>query len=219
MNPETNNVIQQQMEKLPPEVRTAITSPDLRKKLKEVGDRNKLHIDQLGILEDETVLVMMGLEDPNNFLDNLVKQVHIERSVAEKVEHEIGEQIFMPIREAMKKFMAAEQPIIGAGENIQNTPVSKLPPIAPRQMTPEASSLPVVSTPPPLPVVPSAPVSTPVVTPPPPVPPKPPVPPSNMAQADTMLSQKTVDLGAASPKTAPSVPDSYKKDPYREPAE
>ena len=60
---------------LPPEdVRTAITSVDLRNKLRSVAEKHRLHVDQAGALENETMLVMLGLEHPRDYIQNLERK-------------------------------------------------------------------------------------------------------------------------------------------------
>jgi hypothetical protein len=256
MEQEISMALREQMEKLPPEVQRAVTSPDLRKKIKEIGDRNKLHIDQIGLLEDETVLVMIGLEEPADFTDNIASHVRMEKEVAQRVSGEVSEKVFIPIRDAMKKFMSEEPKIVGSQEGIDSSTstttlasapsTSKLPPLEPRSSTPQAipntTFPPTPPTPHPLPPAPQIEKSvTPSSTPTPLNPAagsgersenqnvlaKPPMPISpNLHPTEIMLSEKTTQVPTspqatkgAEPKPQAPVPQPYKKDPYREPAE
>jgi hypothetical protein len=136
------DAVAEQMKKLPPEVQQVLTSPDFEKKLMDLSLKNRLHIDQMARLKNETTLVMMGLEDPANFYDNLLKEVRLSPEVAEKVQDDVAKELFEPIREAMKRFVGAPTPIISsptpspAPAVPPTSPVSKLPPIAPKPAVP-----------------------------------------------------------------------------------
>jgi hypothetical protein len=60
-------------------------------------------IDQAGKLEVETTLVMAGMEPINEYNNNLVKNVGLNRNLATIVAHDVDELIFKNIREALKK--------------------------------------------------------------------------------------------------------------------
>ena len=64
-------IIKEQLTKLPDDVKKAISSVDLRDKIKKIAEKNRLHIDQAGDLETETVLVMLGLEPTDDYKRNI----------------------------------------------------------------------------------------------------------------------------------------------------
>ena len=236
MNQELSGALQEQIKKLPPEVQDAIASPDLKKKIGEIGNKNKLHIDQVGLLEDEVLLVMIGIEDPADFPDNIVQHVKLETSVAGKVAEDVAQQIFLPIREAMKKFMGEDStPPASKNPSAMNMGKSVVMPSSvasapkPTVTTPQASVPAPASAAsmPPKPAAASAPaIAKPVM----------PSKPPEMHPADVMLTEKTVQVAPAAPNpavpTAPAntsqqqapkpeapKPAAYKADPYREPPE
>jgi len=187
--------IEQRLDELPENIRNAVLSAETGKHIREIGQRHNLHIDQLGKLEDETMLVMLGFFDPDAFNIQLEEQLLISVQDAAAVAKDVSDEIFMPIRDSLKRFMADRH-------------------AAPAQAQPQASA-PTVPTAP-------APVSTPVKinTPPPATPPVPlvvavpppvipvaPVMPPPMPAAEKMLTEQT------------TVKPIYKTDPYREPIE
>ncbi|OGC80366.1 hypothetical protein A2943_01235 [Candidatus Adlerbacteria bacterium RIFCSPLOWO2_01_FULL_51_16] len=221
MESETQKQIEERLGELPEDVRLAILSADFEKKVQTVGAKYNLHIDQLEVLGDETMLIMLGFADPSTFAANIEKQVRVSTDQAHKIGAEITEQIFLPIRESMKKFMegrAKEAPIVSAPPP-PSTPTPK--PVPPPSAPPKP-------TPPPAPAG-QSPLggAKPAVAPTAPIAPMPPI----MQQAQIMLSEKTVSKlpeKLQTGKTAPQPPAAssgqtkpppYKADPYREPPE
>jgi hypothetical protein len=88
---------------LPPEIQKVLLSTDLSKSLEEVVNRNKLMIDQAGTLESETLLILLGVEPLDKFIDNLTKNLGVSREKAVILAHDIDELIFKNMREALKK--------------------------------------------------------------------------------------------------------------------
>ena len=102
----SQEIIDEQMKKLPPEVREAIVSLDYDAKLTEIFKRQKLLIDQAEILETETSLVMLGLEPISNYIANLVKNMEISKEKAGEIAIDVNENIFKKIRASLEKMDA-----------------------------------------------------------------------------------------------------------------
>ena len=233
MDPETKDLIQKRFAELPPAVRSAITSADLRPKLQRIGQKYQLHIDQAGSLEDETTLVMMGFSDPAEFPDTLAKELGVSAEIAEQIAEDVSGEIFMPIRESMRAFteQQAAQPVATPSQPAAlSRPIAPQPagiaPVVPALAKPVPSA-PTAAPIPPVPVTPAAarPVQT-VPTPPPaPVPkPAPELHPAAVPlSVPTSSVAKTLDIGAGAipPSSAPAAAQEkkYPSDPYREPIE
>jgi hypothetical protein len=99
----TEQIIKEQLVKLPEDVRKAISSVDLRDKIKKIAEKHHLHIDQAGDLETETVLVMLGLEPTDDYKRNIKKALQISDTPAHAITFDVNKEIFMPIRESLKK--------------------------------------------------------------------------------------------------------------------
>lgn len=117
--------IEARLAELPQEVRNAVLSADLPAQLQEIGRRNNLHIDQVGKLQDETMLVMLGFFDLEQFDEQLSQQLGIQPQAAAVLAQDVNDHIFMPIRQFMKG-AATQQPV---------TPPPPPPPVMPTAET------------------------------------------------------------------------------------
>lgn len=106
MPSEAEQLVAKRLSELPADVQQAILSVDVGKKIQTIGAMFGLHIDQLGLLEDEVMLVMLGFTDPNNFADALVDHLHIPKEISLQITAEISSAVFIPIRESMQAFMS-----------------------------------------------------------------------------------------------------------------
>jgi hypothetical protein len=140
--PEVEQLIAKRLSELPSDVQQAILSTDIGKKIQNIGATHGLHIDQLGILEDEVMLVMLGFADPNTFADNVVDHLRIPKETALQITDQIATSIFVPIRESMQAFMAkraatnsaSKQPPPAAAQNALTQPT--ITPAAPQAANP-----------------------------------------------------------------------------------
>jgi hypothetical protein len=90
--------IQSAFEKLPPLIQEAVSSPEIKSTLNEIGERNDLHIDQIGVLVDKVGLVMLGLLPAAKFVSELAKDAEISGAVASKIVTDINSEILSKIR-------------------------------------------------------------------------------------------------------------------------
>lgn len=166
MDDSIKTIFKEQFQKLPPELRKAVTANDLRTKLTALTLKYRLHIDKAGILENEVVLVLMGMEDPEAFVTNVRRELGVSDEDARSLARDVNDQIFHPIRESLETFInqqgeqyATENPTAeGAGTSL-GAPVVKAPVISTPMPMPEAPKN--VSRPtPPAATIPSAPQST-----------------------------------------------------------
>ncbi|MDP1706986.1 MAG: hypothetical protein Q8L30_00275 [bacterium] len=63
----------------------------------------QLHVDQGAILEREIILLLLGLEDLNEFSDTLRKEGQIDPQAVSNIMLDVNDQIFVPLREEMRK--------------------------------------------------------------------------------------------------------------------
>lgn len=100
--------IQQRIAELPEDVRAAIQSNDLHQKVLAIGGKHQLHIDQVGELEDEVMLAMLGFSPLETLGKRLSDALHIAPDAGERLAADINTELFGSIRESMKKFAAAK---------------------------------------------------------------------------------------------------------------
>lgn len=101
MDIEGNNIhemIRERFARLPQKLQEAIMSADVPEKLRAIAGKHRLHLDQGQLLENETHLVMLGLDQAEKFRDNIQKELGIPENVAHEIAEEVGKEIFLPIR-------------------------------------------------------------------------------------------------------------------------
>lgn len=125
MEQDLSQKIAERILSLPPQVQSAIQSLDLEKKIHGVAQENGLHIDQTQSLVDETMLVMLGFSDPNEFNAQLVSRLHIDTQTAEKLVEAVGAAVFVPIQEAIKATTSTNKE--AQGEHVPPTLESGMP--------------------------------------------------------------------------------------------
>ena len=99
----TPEQLEEKFNSLPENVRKTLTSVDVEERLLSIGRAHKLHLDIIGELADETGLVMLGLTHPRNYVVHLSERLGIPNDEAVALARDVNEQIFSPIREALKR--------------------------------------------------------------------------------------------------------------------
>ena len=130
---------------LPPNLREAYGSIKTTEILEEIGKKHGLHIDKIGELVDETGYVMLGVTPPGEFITKLEGAAGIDRTKAKEIAFDVNEQVFKPIRDALKR-------VHRVGE-YKNDPLLNLKPetsVAPQPHTPVAAPSSLLPKPPPL---------------------------------------------------------------------
>ena len=106
MNPQDTE-LQQQLEErlktLPQAVQNAIASSDLEKRLRELSDKQKLHIDQWQKLENEVMLTLLGFQQAENLENNLIREVGVTAEIARALAENINTIVFEPIRQELER--------------------------------------------------------------------------------------------------------------------
>ncbi|HEY4501901.1 MAG TPA: hypothetical protein VJJ20_02445 [Candidatus Paceibacterota bacterium] len=185
--------VQKRLAELPQDVQAAVRSAELGQKVQAIGKKHALHIDQVGKLEDEVYLVMLGFADPSEFAASLAEELGLAKDQAVEVVTEVTHDIFMPIRASMQQW-AEEQTSKEDAHLVTEALAAKEPP----------SNKPAIA-------APTTPFSAPI-----------PSPKPDLLAAETMLAEKKVSAPtptAPKPNPDPARPQNYKADPYREPAE
>ena len=67
----TEAQIEAQLNKIPKDVRDALTSPQMAGELGKIGNEHDLLLDDIDELVSQTGLVMLGLVHPNDFIRNI----------------------------------------------------------------------------------------------------------------------------------------------------
>ncbi len=102
MDDNTTKIIKERFDSLPESIQEVILSSDYENTLLKLGQDHNLNVEQLGILERETTLVMMGLTNPDKFESELRHELNIDPQKVNELTKEINEKIFLKIRELLK---------------------------------------------------------------------------------------------------------------------
>lgn len=232
------------MQTLPPVIRTYLSQGKYTVVAKNLMAKYSLRIDQGGVLEREIMLLLMGIETPDEFTKALVEEARLDQPTIDGIVKDINEQIFIPLRkEEEGKGMSGTIPVpapVPVKVVVPQPPLpSHIAPLPPKFISP-SNNVPPVIMPSVLPVVAPAPDVSPASS----VPPvahrvplaslslAPSAPPLNLPGAMPpldMLEVKPPLPAAPLPVSAPQpiqpqpgviVPNkNYSADPYREPVD
>ncbi len=101
-------IVKNQLQKLPPELRALILSSELEKKMGEIGKKYGLHIDQLGKLDNETTLTLLGLSGLDDYTERIQQATRIEPEKARQITADVNQSIFLPIQKSLQKLIENE---------------------------------------------------------------------------------------------------------------
>ena len=77
----------------PPFIQRFISSGALSKFVEQTQDKYKLHIDVAGRLSDEITMLMVGITDPKEFIQNLAKEALVPEASLSLIVAEINQKI------------------------------------------------------------------------------------------------------------------------------
>ena len=156
---------------LPSDIQQLLYSTDMNKILVDIGSKYKLHIDQIGKLEEETGSVMLGFIEPADYSRMISEALQVDSAVAENIVKDVNEQLFIKIRESMKQLPPNEET---AGSVVKSLPENSVADMImqkkPRELSPSMETTPDAQ-----------------------------VPKPAFSVADVMLSQKVTTLPVAVP--------------------
>lgn len=119
--------IDEYLAQLPAATRKILQEFDWVGKLQTIGTKHGLLVDELGTLQIETTLTLLGLENPANFQMNLRRRMNITDSLAETLVRDINASIFLPIQEqvieSQKEKIEAHEMRFEAGQQIDTDEV------------------------------------------------------------------------------------------------
>lgn len=185
-------------------LKKAIESTGALQKIRDIGLRHNLHIDQAGILEQEITAVMRGNLHADEFVDSIEEKLGIETDEAIAITTEVNLDIFQAIRQAMQNQQSAdsatEQPETPDRESILSEIENPTPTVHPISAADQTI---------PGPAAPKEVVSDLV---------------ANKLMGTVMIPSQKINVPAEIPAKStvpqpptPPKPQSYAADPYREP--
>src|SRR3989338_5420746 len=103
MTEKLQETIKKEIAELPKEGREAIATVDWVKIAEEIGSRNQLTEEEIEDFQLETLLVLIGVTDPEFYAVNIENQVETTKEKAEILAKESFEKIFAPIRNTLEE--------------------------------------------------------------------------------------------------------------------
>ncbi|MCR4276362.1 MAG: hypothetical protein NUV90_03190 [Candidatus Parcubacteria bacterium] len=99
--------IKQVMQTLPPPIRSYLAEGKYTVVAQSLMAKYALRIDQGGVLEREIMLLLMGIENPEEFNQALVTEANLNQQTIAGIVQDVNTQIFSPLREEMRKGVEA----------------------------------------------------------------------------------------------------------------
>lgn len=123
MDEKTTKLIKERFDALPQSIQEVILSSHYEESLIEIGKQYSLNVEQLGILERETTMTMMGLIPTKDFEDELGHELNIDKLKVSQIVKDINEKIFLRIRDLLKLMNtpAGEEPSIEEEQIVEIT--------------------------------------------------------------------------------------------------
>jgi len=100
---ELEKALKERFAKLPVVVQQAITSADVEKRMRELADTNKLHLDQWQSLENEVMLALLGVQPIENLEKNIQSEVGVSAETAMTLANAVSKIVFEPIRAELER--------------------------------------------------------------------------------------------------------------------
>lgn len=151
MENKTEKIFSEQLEKLPREVVTFISSTNWDDDLNEIGSLYNLSKEELWGFKREVNLILLGLVHPDAFTGELAQEVGIKEPVLKAIVGTTEQKIFAPIRPALIQFFENERAAAEARgefteeEETVSTPKSPVPmDVAPANLPTETKEAPLL---------------------------------------------------------------------------
>ena len=98
----TTPELQQYINNLIPVVKQAVLSPEWKKRVGEIGQKYSLHLDQIGSLETEVLLVIVGMEPEEDLIENIKRELSISNILATQITEDVNTRVFQYIFKLMQ---------------------------------------------------------------------------------------------------------------------
>ncbi|OHA24654.1 MAG: hypothetical protein A3B11_00535 [Candidatus Taylorbacteria bacterium RIFCSPLOWO2_01_FULL_44_26] len=96
-------IIEQQLKKVPPEIKNAFFSVNTALQIQKIGERYGLLLDQIDDLVQETGLTMIGLKPATEFVNRISKELRIDGKTARKIADSINDEVLASIRKQARE--------------------------------------------------------------------------------------------------------------------
>ncbi len=107
---EIDKLVEEQLKTLPPNLRQAIGVVPWKALVQDIGKANALDVEQIASLEQETMFIIYGFENPNDYVSNVTKNIGISEDIAYAIAESIVNKIFDPILKKSEEYAKATTP-------------------------------------------------------------------------------------------------------------
>lgn len=94
---------------LPKVIQDVITSTDVQNRMRELANKNSLHVDQWEALETEVQMALMGIQPLVDLQKNIQREVGVTGDIARSLVENINLIVFAPIREELERHLGHPQ--------------------------------------------------------------------------------------------------------------
>ncbi|MDE2188466.1 MAG: hypothetical protein KGJ35_01915, partial [Patescibacteria group bacterium] len=116
----TTEQIQKAFDKLPVDIKQALSSIDTTGVVVDIGEKYDLMYDQISELADEVGLVMLGLSPSAMFTANIGRRMKTDFRKSTAIAGDINKQIFDKMRDSLRKMEAEAEEKLDKGEALDN---------------------------------------------------------------------------------------------------
>mgnify|MGYP001601968926 CR=1 FL=1 len=130
----TSEKLEEQFLSLPKDIQNAITSNAILDVVGEIGKNRGLHIDQTGVLAEETALLMLGETRLDGFSSRMEESLGVPSNIANAIVQDLNDKIFLPIRASLMT-LHEKRATPQAPEDMLATNMTPLSDVAPETST------------------------------------------------------------------------------------
>ncbi|MDP3874912.1 MAG: hypothetical protein Q8Q22_00110 [bacterium] len=91
---ETDKLIEEQFKTLSTNLQQAINAVPWKSSVKEIALLNKMSLEQTETVERETMFIIYGFENPDDYIGNLMRETQIDEETATAIAEATNEKIF-----------------------------------------------------------------------------------------------------------------------------
>jgi hypothetical protein len=97
---------------LPKVMQDTITDSDVQSKLHQLSKKYNLHIDKWKILENEIMMALLGISEPEDLAKNINTEADVSMDMALQIANDVGKIVFNPIQQKLKNNIQPQENII-----------------------------------------------------------------------------------------------------------
>ena len=135
-NREIQNIVQMQFPTLPKELQDFILHGEIRERINEFASLRGLNAETTATIENEVMLVFLGLAKREDLLKNIQENTTIKEGDAQSLASKISQVLFSPLEDAFRDLERHQEAEDSLSEAIEPTPPST------QQNTPQVPSQP-----------------------------------------------------------------------------